>query len=66
MASVGNAVAAACQAMQRKLIDLARAAAEGPFAGLPADKIAWRDGGLARTDGTGSPCPMPNCCASTT
>jgi xanthine dehydrogenase YagR molybdenum-binding subunit len=57
MASVGNAVAAACQAMQRKLVDLTRAAADGPFAGLPAEKIACRDGGLARADGTGASVP---------
>jgi xanthine dehydrogenase YagR molybdenum-binding subunit len=57
MASVGNAVAAACKAMQRKLVDLTRAAADGPFAGLPAEKIACRDGGLARADGTGASVP---------
>ncbi|MDO9712280.1 xanthine dehydrogenase family protein molybdopterin-binding subunit [Paracraurococcus lichenis] len=51
MASVGNAIAAACGAVQSKLIDLVRAAAEGPFAGLPAEAIAARDGGLARREG---------------
>jgi len=57
MASVGNAVATACQAVQRKLIDLARAAAEGPFAGLPAEAIICRDGGVARADGSSAVVP---------
>jgi xanthine dehydrogenase YagR molybdenum-binding subunit len=51
MASVGNAVAAACQAVQAKLVDVARGAASGPFAGLPAEAIVARDGGLARAGG---------------
>ena len=51
MASVGNAVAAAARAVQAKLVELARAATEGPFAGLEADQVLCRDGGLARADG---------------
>jgi xanthine dehydrogenase YagR molybdenum-binding subunit len=51
MASVGNAVAEACKAVQAKLADIARGAAEGPFAGLPAEAVVARDGGLARVEG---------------
>jgi len=58
MASVGNAVAEACQAVQRKLIDLVRAAAKGPFAGRRTEEIVARDGGLARADGTGTVVPF--------
>jgi len=57
MASVGNAVVAACQATQRRLVDLARAAADGPFAGLSPEAITCRDGGLARRDATGAALP---------
>lgn len=57
MASVGNAVAEACKAVQRKLVELVRAASEGPFAGLPAEAILCRDGGLARADGSGETVP---------
>jgi xanthine dehydrogenase YagR molybdenum-binding subunit len=53
MASVGNAVAEACKAAQRKLVELVRAASDGPFAGLPAEAILCRDGGLACADGSG-------------
>ncbi|MDB5375173.1 MAG: Periplasmic aromatic aldehyde oxidoreductase, molybdenum binding subunit YagR, partial [Belnapia sp.] len=51
MASMGNAIVAACQVVQRKLVDLVRAAEAGPFAGLSAEMIVARDGGLARADG---------------
>ncbi|MGE0370709.1 MAG: xanthine dehydrogenase family protein molybdopterin-binding subunit [Gammaproteobacteria bacterium] len=57
MASVGNAVAEASQAAQRKLVEIACAATEGPFAGLSASEIVGRDGGLARKDGSGSVVP---------
>jgi xanthine dehydrogenase YagR molybdenum-binding subunit len=57
MASVGNAVVAACQAVQKKLAGLARAAQEGPFAGLAEDAVAAREGGLGRADGTGPVVP---------
>jgi xanthine dehydrogenase YagR molybdenum-binding subunit len=53
MASVGNAVAEACKAAQRKLVELVRAASDGPFAGLPAEAILCRGGGLACADGSG-------------
>lgn len=53
MASVGTAVLAACQALQKKLAELAAASASGPFHGLAADKIVCREGGLARSDGGG-------------
>jgi xanthine dehydrogenase YagR molybdenum-binding subunit len=57
MASLGNAVVAACQAVQTKLAGLARAAQQGPFAGLAADAVVAREGGLARADGTGPVVP---------
>ncbi len=57
MASLGTAMAAACQGVQRKLAELARAATQGPLAGLPADAIIGRDGGLARADGSGPVVP---------
>jgi len=57
MASVGTAVEAACHTIQSKLIDLARAAARGPFAGLPAEAIACRGGGLVRADDSGPVVP---------
>src|SRR3546814_18589621 len=48
MASVGNAVAAACRALQAKLVELASAAASGPFTGPSSDGIEARDGGIGR------------------
>jgi xanthine dehydrogenase YagR molybdenum-binding subunit len=57
MASVGNAVLEACRAVQRDLAEVARAAPEGPFAGLPAAAIVAREGGLARADGGGPVIP---------
>src|SRR3546814_4959913 len=47
-ASVGNAVAAACRALQAKLVELASAAASGPFTGPSSDGIEARDGGIGR------------------
>ncbi|SDB72689.1 xanthine dehydrogenase family protein molybdopterin-binding subunit [Belnapia rosea] len=57
MASMGNAIVAACQAVQKKLAGLARAAQNGPFAGLPEEAIAAREGGLGRADGSGPVVP---------
>lgn len=59
MASVGTAVMAACQAAQRKLAELAGAAAGGPFAGIDPERITGRDGGLARSDGDGASQVVP-------
>ncbi|MBL6457242.1 xanthine dehydrogenase family protein molybdopterin-binding subunit [Belnapia sp. T6] len=57
MASLGNAIVAACGAAQKKLADLARAAQQGPFSGLPSEAVAFHGGGLARADGSGSVVP---------
>ncbi|WP_043358594.1 xanthine dehydrogenase family protein molybdopterin-binding subunit [Belnapia sp. F-4-1] len=57
MASLGNAVVAACQAVQGKLASLVRAAQQGPFAGLAEDAVVAREGGLGRADGTGPAVP---------
>jgi len=50
MASVGNAVAAACRALQDKLGELATCARQGPFAGASPDDIAAHDGGIGRRE----------------
>jgi xanthine dehydrogenase YagR molybdenum-binding subunit len=53
MASVGNAVRAACLAAQEKAVQKTIADAASPFLGLTADALEWRDGMLGRKDGEG-------------
>ena len=45
-ASVGSAVQAACQALRRKLVDLARANPDSPLHNLPAESIEIHNGRL--------------------
>jgi xanthine dehydrogenase YagR molybdenum-binding subunit len=53
--SVGPAVVAACEALRKKLVELARA--DGTFAGVPDEKLVVRDGAL--TAGDDSPVRIP-------
>ncbi len=51
MASVGNAVMAACRSVESRLIDLARAPGSGPFAGVKLADLVCRDGAVMRASG---------------
>jgi xanthine dehydrogenase YagR molybdenum-binding subunit len=53
MASIGTAVLAACEALQKKLAELAAASSDGPFRGAEPGRISFREGGLATPDGRG-------------
>jgi xanthine dehydrogenase YagR molybdenum-binding subunit len=53
--SVGSAVKAACMAVRRRLLDLARHAEGSPLAGLSVDDVELADGHVrARVDGRGT------------
>ncbi|RAK51383.1 xanthine dehydrogenase family protein molybdopterin-binding subunit [Phenylobacterium deserti] len=53
MASVGTAVMAACQALQKKVGELAAASSGGPFKGAASDTLLFQGGGLALKNGGG-------------
>jgi xanthine dehydrogenase YagR molybdenum-binding subunit len=50
-ASVGNAVAAACRAVQKDLLRFAQKAARSPLAGAKLDDVEFVDGWIRRKDG---------------
>jgi xanthine dehydrogenase YagR molybdenum-binding subunit len=51
MASLGNAVMAACRAVEHKLVGLAQTPAGGPFAGAPIADLVCRQGAVMRASG---------------
>jgi len=50
-ASVGSAIHAACQAVQKQLLRLAQKAPGSPLAGAKLDDVAFVDGRIRRSDG---------------